>query len=412
MAFYLRKGINFGPIRVNLSKSGLGFSAGVTGARIGINSKGQTYVHGGRHGLYYRKNLSSGGRSSSSNYGYSERMYHAMDTEEGFVDTGLTYKKEFIRRDDFQLPPLQEQKENVPIVIALILIILALLLKPLSIQLSLVAIAVGIFIWQVVKALQWKTFLKKTSALVDLPVDYQNEIHWKMYTADMSEAQIKIVSVHCANAWLENQIMSGVIFQIHELQKFLPIQKEVLDQIKSIHYSYAVEVAIADHELDEEEELYMKEIESKWAIPEEIIKHENAFIQKFKNLRDLHEKPLQVLKKLSETENLYFASYGRLLNFRIVDTWQRDRVRYKDKGYKQEMEGDLEITNKSIHIKEGRNSRSFAIRHIEDILLSEERGSLEIFIKGRKSPLIIASPDLLEFTTILNKVIDNPYQNN
>ena len=36
-------------------------SAGITGARLGLNSRGTTYVHGGRHGLYYRKNLKSSG---------------------------------------------------------------------------------------------------------------------------------------------------------------------------------------------------------------------------------------------------------------------------------------------------------------------------------------------------------------
>lgn len=59
MGFYLRKSFRAGPLRINLSKSGLGLSAGVTGARVGIGPRG-TYVHAGRGGLYYRQNLSSG----------------------------------------------------------------------------------------------------------------------------------------------------------------------------------------------------------------------------------------------------------------------------------------------------------------------------------------------------------------
>jgi hypothetical protein len=56
MGFYLRKGINFGPLRLNLSRSGLGASFGVKGARIGIGPKG-SYIHMGRGGLYYRQTL-------------------------------------------------------------------------------------------------------------------------------------------------------------------------------------------------------------------------------------------------------------------------------------------------------------------------------------------------------------------
>ena len=56
MGFYIRKGFNFGPLRLNLSRSGLGASFGVKGARIGIGPRGR-YIHMGRGGLYYRQTL-------------------------------------------------------------------------------------------------------------------------------------------------------------------------------------------------------------------------------------------------------------------------------------------------------------------------------------------------------------------
>lgn len=58
MGFYIRKAFSFGPLRFNLSRSGLGASFGVTGARIGIGPRGR-YVHVGRGGLYYRQSLES-----------------------------------------------------------------------------------------------------------------------------------------------------------------------------------------------------------------------------------------------------------------------------------------------------------------------------------------------------------------
>ena len=56
MGFYIRKGFNFGPLRLNLSRSGLGASFGIKGARIGIGPRGR-YIHLGRGGLYYRQSL-------------------------------------------------------------------------------------------------------------------------------------------------------------------------------------------------------------------------------------------------------------------------------------------------------------------------------------------------------------------
>ncbi|MFH1497635.1 MAG: DUF4236 domain-containing protein [Verrucomicrobiota bacterium] len=63
MAFYIRKSLRFGPLRFNLSKSGVGVSAGVKGFRLGSGPRGN-YVHMGRGGLYYRASLSSPARSS------------------------------------------------------------------------------------------------------------------------------------------------------------------------------------------------------------------------------------------------------------------------------------------------------------------------------------------------------------
>ena len=56
MGFYLRKSVSVGPLRFNLSKSGIGVSAGVKGLRFGVGPRGN-YVHMGRAGIYYRATL-------------------------------------------------------------------------------------------------------------------------------------------------------------------------------------------------------------------------------------------------------------------------------------------------------------------------------------------------------------------
>jgi len=63
VGFYFRKSINFGGLRFNLSKSGIGMSVGVKGFRIGTGPRGN-YVHMGRNGLYYRAALGSKGKTA------------------------------------------------------------------------------------------------------------------------------------------------------------------------------------------------------------------------------------------------------------------------------------------------------------------------------------------------------------
>ena len=56
MFWFLRKSLKVGPFRVNFSKSGIGCSFGVKGARIGTGPRGP-YISGGRGGIYFRHSL-------------------------------------------------------------------------------------------------------------------------------------------------------------------------------------------------------------------------------------------------------------------------------------------------------------------------------------------------------------------
>jgi len=65
MGLTFRKSIRVGRfLRLNLSGSGVGASAGTRGARIGVNAKGRGYVDAGGGGLRYRSTL--GGKRQSA----------------------------------------------------------------------------------------------------------------------------------------------------------------------------------------------------------------------------------------------------------------------------------------------------------------------------------------------------------
>lgn len=68
MPFYIRKSVSAGPFRFNLSKSGIGISAGVKGFRVGTGPRGH-YIHAGRGGLYYRSSIPGGGRKAQPLHG-------------------------------------------------------------------------------------------------------------------------------------------------------------------------------------------------------------------------------------------------------------------------------------------------------------------------------------------------------
>src|SRR5437762_1990812 len=63
MGLYLRKSVRVGPLRFNLSGSGIGVSCGIPGFRVGTGPRGN-YIHAGRGGIYYRKTFAPDNRRS------------------------------------------------------------------------------------------------------------------------------------------------------------------------------------------------------------------------------------------------------------------------------------------------------------------------------------------------------------
>jgi hypothetical protein len=60
MGWNWRRVLNFGPVRVNFSKNGIGYSIGAKGVRIGRNVKRENYTQltVPKTGIYYRTILS------------------------------------------------------------------------------------------------------------------------------------------------------------------------------------------------------------------------------------------------------------------------------------------------------------------------------------------------------------------
>lgn len=66
MGGFLRKAFRIRPLRLNLSKRGVGASVGVKGARLGLDATGKPYAAGGRYGFYVRQRLGPGQASQAT----------------------------------------------------------------------------------------------------------------------------------------------------------------------------------------------------------------------------------------------------------------------------------------------------------------------------------------------------------
>lgn len=402
MGFYVRKGLNFGPLRLNFSKSGIGLSAGVTGARIGVNSQGRAYVHGGRHGLYYRKNLGSIGSNSST----VTRMNVAkLPDMEIFQDTGHTFPITKIQTSPILLPPLPRKPNLFSWVAFFFSMLWAISDFSIFSMTAVVIAAITVLLWYR-RNQQYQFFLKAFDSLKDCTPIQQEKHLWENETASLNTTTKQILASHVAFCWLENQLEQGHLKNFSSHLDFLPIPLEQIQSFATHLYQASVEDALADHQLSEEEVSFIHKLEKTWQIPPTSILAEKELITQFQQLREIQDKNIPEAyfsRTLLKDELPFFEGYGKFLHKRILQTWQENRQRFKQIGYQVDTEGTLRISNRSIEIQDGTQTRTYPIRQVTNVLVSLEEGIIELSLQNRKNPVILTSDELIVVAAILNK---------
>jgi hypothetical protein len=87
MGLTFAKSLRFGPLRFNISGSGIGISGGIPGLRIGVGPRG-AYVAGGKAGFRYRKSLGAN-RSAQRQPSNASQTYPAADARPSAQDLQL-----------------------------------------------------------------------------------------------------------------------------------------------------------------------------------------------------------------------------------------------------------------------------------------------------------------------------------
>ncbi len=91
MGWFYRRSAKFGPFRLNFSKSGIGVSAGIKGARVSTGPRG-TYLNLGTNGIYYRQKIdgpyaaSSSARGAASQTPLNAQYFSTLSSGSGYPE--------------------------------------------------------------------------------------------------------------------------------------------------------------------------------------------------------------------------------------------------------------------------------------------------------------------------------------
>ncbi len=415
MSFYIRKHFRVGPVRLNLSKGGLGVSGGVTGARIGLSPRG-AYVHGGRHGLYYRKYAKKGRGEAVAGRAVGGGAYEDVPGGEVryFVDNGLTYRpaEAHAERREAKAPALPQKAGSAGSLTGLgIVLMLIGLIVP---QYLLLVVGAGMLGGALVIS---RNHARQRKMVKGILHKTEKSLEERMAVPQVLE----VINFDGISAdyrlWLEFRLLALLQDTFYENPDYilpeeiegfearLSLPASMINDLKAEAFADFLDELTADHVISHEEEARLGALQKALRIPDEAIESERHTIKQLCAFRDAIEMPLQPIEvsiRLKRNEECFYHCHGRLLKEKIQRQYQRQGIRYKEIAYDTDMEGDIYLCSNRILIVD-RGSRSYSLNRLLDVTLSMEDHTVQLTLDDRKSPLIFTMKDIASFAGMLQQ---------
>lgn len=457
MAFYIRKAFKAGPLRFNLSKGGIGISAGVTGARIGINRRG-AYVHGGRHGLYYRQRVGGKRRGGagesvsgplSGEFGQTSVANERADggRKSAFVDpagtislykdTGVLYPSAFADCPTPNWPEFPPIPKWSPVPEkTLVWTALALLLGSFwFVMIFLPILAVGAIFFA-------RKFMRHTANLKSGGHFSRQFMRW-MQHPESGKTDILSALQHFFDdtdpeyqhyfvpLWysrlLDRLLVADAGTAVaRSLQQQFPAIESALDypkraqrMLKIAMLHDTLEQSLDDHVLTPSEESRLLEMVHVLGLSTEDVSPVMHMVQLATGIRDAVEQPITTQSspvELTRGEQCVgiFAPV-RLVRERVLHRYQRDRITYRELGYEIDLEGELILTDKRILIRpfgvqkppsETSIVREYRLNRFVDVVADPARNLLELMFSDRQNPICLTAPESIIIASRLEKLVE------
>jgi hypothetical protein len=395
MGFYIRKALKLGPVRLNLSKGGVGVSVGVPGMRLGMNAAGTPYVHAGRHGIYYRQSL------KLPRPPHSTRAPAAEDRITRLVEAQVFENPQIHLDAPGPLSPGSPGTFSAiagpsrfwliifPVYIALLLLYRSRMQRAARCQAELA---------QSLDFSRPETISSASAAVLiqryPLPEAFRACAHEMVYESAL------------AKVFADNALTDAERESLSRFEHVFKLGPERAREIRTGWFKAQYLAAVADRELSADEERLLNTVREGLAIPEAEIAAEAETIARLARVREIRTaklEPIPTPAALQSDQVCYFQGPGRILSKKIVSSYQRQGVRVSGIGLVAQKQGTLFITSDRLLFL-GDGAVSIPFNQILDLEADLDLNLLTITRDGRKTPIYISTPESMIAAALLDRL--------
>lgn len=379
MSLFLRKAFSSGPVRLNLSKGGLGLSGGVRGARLSAGPRG-LHLFAGRGGLYYRKRVGASGRG------------------EGGSGSGC-------------------------LLLLLILAVVAAVSAAVSWlgdhPLAAAGIGAGLLgglsAWLIVRHRRKAALREYRAALEEGLVSGGGRVSEELI-GDLARLRERVPG---SGKWrqrlartegdvyqtlLDRVLADGVITggerrRLRALEGLAQMPAEVVLAVKLEVFEAAYVDAVADRRITEEEYERLHNLAAGLEIPSDTVRREMEVVEDLRRAQGL-EPPLPELDPevsplhVTRNETLHHVGTGQ------VYTRRRDESEPDGWHYSLKRDGDLVLTSRRLRVEDS-GTTALKLEEIEDLEVDLDQGYIFVSKSSSGRPTVISSTGPVELARML-----------
>lgn len=383
MGLYLRKSFSFGPLRLNMSRGGVGASLGVKGLRVGSGPRG-SYLHAGRGGLYYRQKLLSTPVTRSTSGSGASALGLLIIVFLLLVALGVTSQS----ASSLLLPTLGG--------FVAILVVAAFVRssKRRKREEDEEDRRSG---WQrfreLIATLTSGEHADRDSVILD-EIRHLQEQYWFDFTAIPEEIAEAVWSIASRNASTAESLARmtdevTVVFRVQE--KHRPALR------RFVYQKYVWTRALNDQELTADEEAFIHQLEGLWSISGEEVERERRAIADYSKLRGLSKDSLPVVPvsfPLKRGEVVHHHTTGALVESRVTKTWVEEGERKRETEWHPVRSGDIYVTSKRLLVVGG-GTTSIDFGRVIEVEVDPNESRISMIADGRKTPFVVEMSDAI-----------------
>jgi hypothetical protein len=393
MGLFLRKSFRAGPVRFNISKSGIGMSTGVKGLRLGTGPRG-AYVAGGRGALRFRQSLPTATTTTRSRAGSLQST----------LSNPASQTAQQIKTGELPPNPTGLVLTAFGLVVGLILLAVNTVAAVGVLVFSAFGIVLGVY--KSNRFTRYDNLLRRLSATADRTL--LSQLQETVVPAQLWAARRRFFYRTLFESTLADGISAEEKGWLAEVAATLQI-----DNVRELHAESLKPILwgfFADHELDEAEEKLTRHLLEACELTSADLPDEFHAIDQLLRCRQINSGALPVVEaplKLQRGESCHHTTKGAFLEKKVLRSYTEGGVRKKEEGLAPIKEGDIYITSKRILLV-GDGMTSIPHEKVLEVEVDVDEALVTIVKDGRQKPLYVKVPDAIFTGTLMEHLATRP----